>query len=159
MPYNICFTDFSFSGISGFILKEFQLTKGTYRMNFPHSGLTCVRYNQPPSSVTKHCSCIVGRPAGSQRDLRREEVFASSAQRCPHCNPSVVWSQAPWKCLRVGHDMVLCPLCHPYRYDERTVTLLQSNKLRSQRLDQEKRQEYGMPANSVFQFQKQCRHM
>ncbi len=116
-------------------------------MKFPRNGPTCVRNHQPPSGMTKHRSCFVERPAGSQRDLRREEVFASSAQRRPHCDPSIVRSQAPWKCLRVGHDVVLRRLCHTY--NERAVSLLHS-------LDQEKRQEHGI--TFVFQLQQQCRH-
>lgn len=92
------------------------------------SGRTCVRNHQPASSMTKHRGSFVKRPAQSQRDLWREEVFASSAQRRPHRDSSIVGSQAPWECLRVGHDMVLCPLCHPWIYREITVTVLQLNQ-------------------------------
>lgn len=106
---------FNFSLISGFALKGFRADthRNTSNEHFLRFRLTCVRHHQPPSSMTKHRGRLVERPAGSQSDLRSEEVFASSAQRRPH--RSVVGSQAPWKCLRVGHDMVLCPLCHPWR--------------------------------------------
>lgn len=98
---------------------EFTLPGGSHQIKLPPSRLTCVGHHQPASSMTKHRRCFVQRPAQRLKDPRSEKVFASPAQRCPYCNPSVVRSQAPRKCLRVGHDVVLCPFRRPCENNER----------------------------------------
>lgn len=103
--------------------------EGSYQIRLCHSWLTCVWHHQPASSVAKHCGCFVQRPAVRLKGLLSEKVSASSAQRCPYRNLSVVWSQAPWKCLRVGHDVVLCPFCHPWGQNKSSETRRQHLKV------------------------------
>lgn len=91
----------------------FTLTEVSNQTRLRHCWLTCVRHHQPASSVAKHRSCFVQSPAVRLKGLLGEKVSASSAQCCPYRNLSVVWSEAPWKGLRVGHDVVLCPFYHP----------------------------------------------